>query len=127
MTLLGGLQVVQIGDGLAAAVCGHLFADVGANVNCIDPDNSTALAEYLNHGKTIIPGDGNAARGALIAADLIVCEGGPRDLRVRQYDASSLRRLDARAALVFISPFGQSGPQADDAATDLTVVCVRAH
>jgi len=121
MTLLGGLQVVQIGDGLTAAVCGRLLADVGANVNCIDPDNSTALAEYLNHGKTNIPGDGNAARGALIAADLIVCEGGPRDLRVRQYDASSLRRLDARAALVFISPFGQSGPQADDAATDLTL------
>src|SRR6202011_211815 len=121
MTLLGGLQVVQIGDGLTAAVCGRLLADVGANVNCIDPDNSTALAEYLNHGKTIIPGDGNAARGALIAADLIVCEASPRALRVRQYDAASLRRLDARAALVFISPFGQSGAQVDDAATDLTL------
>ena len=30
MSLLTELRVVQIGGGLAAAVCGRLFADVGA-------------------------------------------------------------------------------------------------
>ncbi|TMJ52163.1 MAG: hypothetical protein E6G90_10025, partial [Alphaproteobacteria bacterium] len=121
MTLLAGLQVVQIGGCPAAAVCGRLFADVGASVTSIHPDNSTPLAEYLNHGKRIVSGDPTAARAALTGADLIVCEGGPRDLRIRQHGAESLRRVNAKAALVFISPFGQSGPLADDPAADLTL------
>ena len=52
MTLLRGFRVVQIGPGLAAAVCGRLLADVGADVVCIDADSSTPLAAYLNHGKS---------------------------------------------------------------------------
>ena len=55
------------------------------------------------------------------AANLIVCEGSPAELRARQRDADALRRINATAALVFISPFGQTGPQADDPATDLTL------
>ena len=38
MSLLQGLRVVQIGEGLAAAICGRLFADVGADVSCVEPD-----------------------------------------------------------------------------------------
>src|SRR5215469_2867122 len=102
MSLLAGFRVVQIGDGLAAAVCGRLFADVGADVSCIDPDNSALLSQYLNCGKS------NAAeRDALATADLIVCEGRPADLAARHRDIPSLRRLNRMAALVFISPFGQ--------------------
>ncbi len=67
MALLAGFRVVQIGQGLAAAVCGRLFADVGADVACIDPDTSTHLAAWLNHGKPL------AGRDALATADLIVC------------------------------------------------------
>src|SRR5271166_5739854 len=118
MSLLAGFRVVEIGEGLAAAVCGRLFADVGADVVCIDPDNSTPLADYLNHGKRIVAGD---PAGTLSAADLIVCEGRPQDLRARGYDAAGLRRVNAKAALVFVSPFGQTGPQANDPATDLTL------
>jgi len=117
MSLLAGFRVVQIGEGLAAAVCGRLFADVGADVVCIDADNSTPLADYLNHGKRIL-GDPAAA---LSAVDLIVCEGRPRDLSARGYDAVGLRRLNSKAMRVFISPFGQTGPQANDPATDLTL------
>ena len=117
-SVLDGYRVVQIGNGLAAAVCGRLLLDVGADITCIGPGNPTPLVDYLNHGKTIDPG---AARAALTTADLIVCEGRPRDLRVQHYDAASLRRLNARAALVLISPFGQTGPQANDPATDLTL------
>jgi crotonobetainyl-CoA:carnitine CoA-transferase CaiB-like acyl-CoA transferase len=119
MTLLAGLRVVQIGDGLAAAVCGRLFADIGADVTCVDPDNSTVLVDYLNQGKATDPAK---AYEALATADLIVCEGHPQDLRVRGHDAAGLRRLNARAALVFVSPFGQTGPQADDPASDLTLL-----
>src|SRR6516165_6712291 len=63
-------------------------------------------------------GDGAAA---LANADLIVCEGRPQDLRARGYDAAGLRRLNPKAALVFVSPFGQIGPRANDPATDLTL------
>jgi crotonobetainyl-CoA:carnitine CoA-transferase CaiB-like acyl-CoA transferase len=118
MSLLAGFRVVQIGEGLAAAVCGRLLADVGADVICIVADNSTALADYLNHGKRIVADDPPAV---LSAADLIVCEGGPRDLSARGYDAAGLRRLNLKAALVFISAFGQTGSCANDPATDLTL------
>ena len=49
MALLQGLRVAQIGDGLAAAVAGRLFADVGAEVTCLGPAD-LPLAQYLNHG-----------------------------------------------------------------------------
>jgi crotonobetainyl-CoA:carnitine CoA-transferase CaiB-like acyl-CoA transferase len=118
MSLLAGFRVVEIGDGLAAAVCGRLCADVGADVVCIDPDKSTPLANYLNHGKRIVAG---GPAEALSAADLIVCEGRPQELHARGYDVAGLRRLNPKSALVFIAPFGQTGPQADDPATDLTL------
>src|SRR5271165_2329974 len=118
MSLLAGFRVVQIGEGLAAAVCGRLFADVGADVARVDSDNSTPLADYLNHGKRIVAGD---PAEALSAADLIVCEGRPQDLRARGHDAAGLRRLNPKAVLVFVTPFGQTGPQRTDPATDLTL------
>jgi crotonobetainyl-CoA:carnitine CoA-transferase CaiB-like acyl-CoA transferase len=121
ISLLAGFRVVQIGDGSAAAVFGRLLADVGAEVSAIDPDHSSPLAEYLNHGKTVLLGDSAAARAALETARLIVCEGQPRELRARHCDADSLRRLNAEAAIVLISPFGQTGPRADDPASDLTL------
>ena len=64
MSLLVGFRVVQIGGGSAAAVCGRLLADVGADVTYIGPDNSSPLTDYLNHGKRIIDGDREAALSA---------------------------------------------------------------
>jgi crotonobetainyl-CoA:carnitine CoA-transferase CaiB-like acyl-CoA transferase len=116
MSLLNGFRVVQVGPGPAAAVCGRLLGDVGADVGCIDPDASTPLAPYLDHGKPVV------ARAALATADLIVCEGRPAELRAQRWDADALRGMNARAALVFISPFGQTGPKANDPASDLTLM-----
>src|SRR5713226_7295570 len=116
MPLLAGFEVVQLGDGLAAAVCARLLA----NVTCIDPDTSTHLAAYLNHGKTIVTDD-RAARRGLSTANLIVCEGRPDDLRDRQRDTDALRRVNPSAAIVYIAPFGQTGPKANDPASDLTL------
>jgi crotonobetainyl-CoA:carnitine CoA-transferase CaiB-like acyl-CoA transferase len=121
MSLLRDLAVVQIGRGLAATVCGRLLADLGANTSCIHSELSAPLTAYLGHGKSIVPNDPAAARAAIATADLIICEGRPQDLRALQYDAASLRRINATAALVFVSPFGQTGPKADDPATDLTL------
>ena len=121
MSLLQGLRIIQIGRGLAAAVCGRLLADVGADVTCIGSDRSTPLAAYLDDGKPVAAQDAAARSNAIAAADLIVCEGRPQDLRALQYDIDGLRRLNATTALVYISPFGQTGPKANDPATDLTL------
>lgn len=115
--LLTGFRVVQVGPGLAAAVCGRLLADVGARVACMDPDLATPLAAYLNHDKDVASG------AALAAADLIIAEGGPAVLRARGHDAATLRARNPAAALVLISPFGQTGSDADRPATDLTLAC----
>ncbi len=119
MSLLQGLRVVQLGSGSAAAVCGRFFADAGASVTTIGPSSSDALAQFLNQDKTII----SDFADAVSSAELIVCEGPPRELCARRYDADSLRRLNGSATIAFISGFGQSGPRADEPATDLTLFC----
>jgi crotonobetainyl-CoA:carnitine CoA-transferase CaiB-like acyl-CoA transferase len=108
-SLLTGFRVVQLGPGLAAAVAGRIFADIGAAVTRIDADRSSPLAEYLNGGKA----DGDAS--ALAAADLIVAAG-------RAGDVAALRRQNEKAAIVTITSFGQDGPRADDPASDLTLM-----
>ena len=120
MTLLTGFKVVQIGGGSAAAVCGRLLADVGAQVTCIDPGTGTMLLAYLNHGKAVAA-DATERREGLAAAHLIVREGQPKDWAASPYDLTELRRINASAIVVTISPFGETGPQADDPATDLTL------
>jgi crotonobetainyl-CoA:carnitine CoA-transferase CaiB-like acyl-CoA transferase len=114
--LLSGFRVAQLGQGLAAAVAGRLFADVGAEVSCSEADRSTPLAEYLNSGKV----EGDAA--ALASADLIIVEGRPAELRAAGRDIAALRRVNPNAAIATIAPFGQEGPRAGDPASDLTLM-----
>jgi len=120
VALLAGFKVVQIGGGSAAAVCSRLMADVGAQVTCIDPDAGTMLLAYLNRGKAV------AAKAAerhasLAAADLIVREGQPKDWAASPYGLAELRRINASATVVTISPYGATGLRANDPATDLTL------
>ena len=119
--LLGGFKVIQIGDGAAAAVCGRVLADVGAQVTCIDPGAGTMLSAYLNHGKAVAA-EPAERRAGLAAAHLIVREGQKKDWTASPWDLAALRRINAAAIVVTISPFGQTGPKADDPATDLTLL-----
>ncbi len=108
MALLSGLTVAQIGSGLAGAVCGRMFADLGATVLCVDPDMSAGVAGYLNAGKAI------ANLDALAPADLILCQDGA--------DTATIRSRNADAPIVTISAFGATGPAANDPGTDLTLL-----
>lgn len=119
MTLLAEFRMVQLGPGLAAAVCGRLFADAGAAVTAIDAATSTPLELYLNTGKTTA--SDARVQDAIAAADLIVCEGAPGDLLEQGHDANSLREANKSAAIALISNFGQTGPRAECPATDLTL------
>lgn len=105
MALLAGLRVVQIGSGLAAAVCGRVLADVGASVGCVGATRSSVLEQWLNDGKD----DAASAAGA----DLIVVQDGP--------DHATIRSANSTAPIVVITPFGLTGPAAGRPATDLTL------
>ena len=121
MSLLNGFNVLQIGAGAASAVCGRLLADAGARVTCFAPAAETPLMAHLNHGKHAAV-DAASQHAALTAAHLIVREGPPKDWGpASPFDLTRLRQHNASAAVVTISPFGQSGPQANDPATDLTL------
>ena len=120
MTLLTGFKVVQIGGGSAAAVCGRLLADVGAQVSCIDPGDGTMLLACLNRGKAVAA-TATERREALAAAQLIVREGQPKEWLTSPHDVTALRRINPSAIIVTISPYGETGPQANDPATDLTL------
>jgi crotonobetainyl-CoA:carnitine CoA-transferase CaiB-like acyl-CoA transferase len=120
MTLLTGFKVVQIGGGSAAAVCGRLLADVGAQVFCIDPGDATTLLACLNRGKAVAA-SATERREALAAAQLIVREGQPKEWLAGPYDLAALRGINPSAIVVTVSPYGETGPQANDPATDLTL------
>ena len=120
MALLEKLEVVQIGPGLAAAVCTRLLADLGAHVSCIDQDSSSPLAAWLNHAKSVA-NTAEAERAALGTARLIVREESPKLPASSPYTLTALRRSNPNAVVVTISPYGESGPQANDPATDLTL------
>ncbi len=121
MTLLSNLNVLQIGSGPAAAVCGRLLGDAGARVTCIDANPDTgALNVHLNHGKLVMRTQAEE-QGALAEAHIIVIEGSPSTLAAGRYTPAAIRAINATAVLVMISPYGQTGPCADDPATDLTL------
>jgi crotonobetainyl-CoA:carnitine CoA-transferase CaiB-like acyl-CoA transferase len=120
MALLKDLEVLQIGPGLGAAVCTRLLADCGAQVTCIDHDSSSPLGAWLNHAKSVANTE-EAERAALTSARLIVREVSSKLTASSPYSLEALRRSNPNAVVVTISPYGQSGPQAEDPATDLTL------
>ena len=119
MSLLSGFRLVQLGPGRAAAVCGRLFADSGASVATFGARSDSVADAHFNGGKTPIAEAGLPS--ALATANLIVAEGGPAVLAARGWCGVGLRAAAPNAALVLISPYGQTGPWADAPATDLTL------
>jgi len=117
MSLLGGFRVFQLGPGLAAAACGRLFSDAGADVSAIGAAPPSPFMDYLNFAKRLERDD------ALdwSAADLMIAEGGPSALAAAGHDVESLRRRNPSAVILLISNYGQTGPRADDPASDLTL------
>ena len=93
MTLLAGLKVLQIGPGVAAAVCGRAFADLDAHVRCLAADNASPFAAYLNDAKEDCGPriDAENLRSFAVDAALIICQGGPAALRCA-HRASTLRK-----------------------------------
>ncbi len=125
MSLLTGMTVLQIGPGSAAAVCGQAFGNLGAAVQCLASDRTTPLMAFLNSDKEDVGGTLNEAalRQSATQANIVICEGSPSALKADNVRLPALHEINPNAVIVVISPFGQTGPCADEPATDLTLFC----
>jgi len=129
--LLNDIRVVEIG-GRSAAVCGLLFAQLGADVLATrgpgSPDGSEAsaagdLALSANKRYTSIDltgaGGGESLKRLLAAADLAVLDLSPRELTALSLTPARLASLNRRLVVVSITPFGLTGPRRDYLGGDL--------
>lgn len=137
---LTGLHVVEIATGISGPYAAKLFVDLGAEVIKIEPPEGDPLRrwgpfpggaageqgglfEYLNAGKRgatldLTAPDGQAAARELLAGAHVLIENLPPGmLRASGLTASNLLQVS-------ISPFGQTGPWRDRAATPLTMQAV---
>ena len=125
--MLESLTVVQIGNARAAAVCTRLFADLGARVEVLGAlasaaGDATLLDDYLDLGK--VHGT-NSPRiiDAMREADLVVFNDSPARLAACGLLPADLKDAGLNTVLVYITAYGLSGPQANDPACDLTLLC----
>jgi crotonobetainyl-CoA:carnitine CoA-transferase CaiB-like acyl-CoA transferase len=132
------IRVLELGGGFAAAYATKLLADLGAAVTKVEPpqgdplrhsgpapragaDCGSALFQYLNAGKAGVVFDTTAAAdharlSELVAQhDILVESLGPGGLEAARLVHAAAG--PAPAAIVRISPFGQTGPYRDRAAT----------
>ncbi|MDP7733298.1 CaiB/BaiF CoA transferase family protein [Mycobacterium paragordonae] len=137
---LTGLHVVEIATGISGPYAAKLFVDLGAEVIKIEPPEGDPLRrwgpfpggaageqgglfEYLNAGKRgatldlTAPDGQEAARELLAGAHVLIENLPPGMLRASGLTASNLLQVS-------ISPFGQTGPWRDRAATPLTMQAV---
>lgn len=125
---LSGLRVVEIGDRLAAAYCGKLLRDAGADVVKVEsPDgdrlrrDEPAFFAFLNGGKRSLVIGGDATRLIGRDADVVVLAASPGEARRRGYDLAALRADAPGCVVVTVSNFGWTGPWAEYPATEFTL------
>ena len=143
---LEGLTVVECNRTGAAAYAAKLMADLGADVIKIEPPdgdparsfgpfpngdrhpNKSGLYLFLNCNKqgatlNLSEPKGRELLDRLLAqADVFVHDFTPREARSLGLDYSRIRGLNERLIMTSISPFGESGPQRDYLAHDLTLL-----
>ncbi|MFN0028019.1 MAG: CoA transferase [Acidimicrobiales bacterium] len=93
----------------------------------LDPDGLSLAHRAVNRGKRSVTLDPTTAAGrsqldALAAtADILIESGTPAELAAQGIDRAALMVANPGLVVVSISPFGQTGPKAEWASTDLTV------
>ncbi|MEM7405318.1 MAG: CoA transferase [Pseudomonadota bacterium] len=117
--MLSHLKVVELGDYDAVRIAGRLLADLGANVHTVRPAHASLRAALFSDGKTLVQPD--ALEPALTDAALILSGGQPAVARNDGHHPGDLHVRYPSAVIAHISPFGLTGPDADRAASDLTL------
>jgi crotonobetainyl-CoA:carnitine CoA-transferase CaiB-like acyl-CoA transferase len=143
--MLSPYRVLDLSDE-RGQLCGRILADLGADVIVVEPpggsrtrrrgpfagdkpDPNGSFAWWaLNRGKRSIALDieNEAERGRIRRlardADFLIESFAPGYLGALELDHERLAAENPRLITVSITPFGQSGPKANWAATDLTVL-----
>jgi len=130
---LAGLRVVELGGRVAAAYCGKLLVDAGADVVKVDQpggdplrgrsasgaslDGDGPLFRYLSAGKA----HGGDPDELVAAADVVVLAASPAGAARLGVDVAAVRAANPVAVLVTISDFGWTGPWAERPATEFTL------
>jgi crotonobetainyl-CoA:carnitine CoA-transferase CaiB-like acyl-CoA transferase len=143
---LSELKVVELGGFIAAPYCTKLMADLGAEVIKVeepgkgDPARSygpfpnddphperSLLFAYLNTNKLGVTLDVKSPLGRRVFkellrdTDVLVESNPPKTMNELGLDYDSLAGVNPRLIVTSITPFGQSGPYRDYAATDLVL------
>jgi crotonobetainyl-CoA:carnitine CoA-transferase CaiB-like acyl-CoA transferase len=141
--MLSPYRVLDLTDG-GALLCGQILGDLGADVVVIEPPGGAAARKTgpfyhgeedpdksldwwaLNRNKRGITLDLESPAGRqrflklAAAADFLIESRRPGDLDRLGLGYGALLGLNPRLVMVSITPFGQNGPKANWAATDLT-------
>jgi crotonobetainyl-CoA:carnitine CoA-transferase CaiB-like acyl-CoA transferase len=140
---LAGLDVILYAPGVAASYAGKLLADLGADVTRLEhPDGDPLrrhgpyagdvatpdgglLFQFLATGTRSVafdfdaPGAAQALRRRIAEADVFLCGGTPAGLRARGVTFDALQPANARLVGVYVTPFGLTGPDRDQAGGEL--------
>lgn len=144
--IFGNLKAVEVGGGVAAPYCAKLFADLGAETikieppGCGDPVRSagpfpgdspdpecSGLFHFLNTNKFGITLDPSKPTGRALLrhllrnADILIESEKPGTLASWGLPPQDLLAENPGLVIVSITPFGQTGPYRDYAATDMTL------
>lgn len=139
---LAGLRVLDL-SGASGQYCGKMFSDLGADVILVEPPGGSPVRSlpplfrgtdgaehslsfaYFNAGKRsacidLDDPDGRQRFKALVAgSDLVLESEPPGRMAARGLAYETLRVSNPALVMTSITPFGQTGPQADFASDDL--------
>jgi CoA:oxalate CoA-transferase len=140
--LLDGVTVLEISSGIAAALCGRMMADLGAEVVKLEiPPGGDCTRDwmfpppvkgvspawvYYNRGKYNVAIDVATAEGAAAVRELagrfdIVIENlPPGELAGYGLSYQELKKINPRLVMCSLSPYGQTGPLASAPGDDTT-------
>ena len=140
---LSDIRVVEYSIGHAGAMCGKVFADLGADVvkveppggdalrlagpfanDVVDPDSS-GLFMYLNANKRGVSldvhddGDRRRLYEMISGADIFVSDVQPKRSKDLGIDSDTVGELNSRLIRAYVTPFGNTGRYKDWKGTDL--------
>ena len=128
MSVLEGMQVVELGGGIAPSLAARFLRGYGASVTRVEVaglDRPVALTDdqrtYLLAGVEVVTTDDAALLSIAFAqADLVLSDLQPRELLTLGIDWAALRAVQPELIVVSITPFGLTGPYGDFVSTSAT-------
>ena len=139
-TALPNITVLDLSQGISGPFCSQLLGDLGARIIKVEPIEGdwtrqleprqgphSALFLALNRNKVSLAVDRDTPGGQAIIqqlaqrADIVICDAPPKYATARGCDYSTLSQRNPNLIYGLITPFGEHGPWANRAASELVV------